>query len=228
VKKSPLAGICTGSSSTLYTLAILCGGQGSRMGGADKGLLSCGDNSFVEAAISRFRQADMPIGSVIISANRNQSCYQGLGARVVKDQRQGYLGPLAGLEAVLSLASPQMPLLLIPCDMPGLPDDLASRLVESLSGQPADTIVIANDGERAQPLCMALYPSAFRQSLSAFLDSGGRGVFQWLKQHHVVEVNYSGRRHCFNNINDGSAYLAHFGYDPRNESISSCKIATTP
>lgn len=234
-----------------YTLGILCGGQGSRMGGVDKGWLSYQGSSFVETAIQRFQCERQPVAKIVISANRNQQQYRCLGVTVVADQRPGFIGPLAGLEAIMSVASPEQPLVVVACDMPALPDDVAQRLMAGLREAPTGTIVIANDGERAQPLCMALYPQQAKQSLQAFLDNGGRGVFQWLKRHHCREVGYAGQQACFRNVNDHLAYQAlisqrtsstenrtsrtennaqslHFGYDPRNESHRPCQYTATP
>lgn len=241
-----ISGSSRGGNGALadYTLGILCGGQGSRMGGVDKGWLSYGESSFVETTIRRFRCESLPDDSVIISANRNLLQYQALGAQVVADQRSGFLGPLAGLEAILSIARPERPVLMLACDMPALPNDLAARLISALLNEPEDTIVIANDGERAQPLCMALYPSLACLHLKAFLDRGGRGVFQWLKQHRLREVLYCNQANSFCNVNEPHAYQAltsgksimdsginaqslHFGYDPRHEKHRPCEFAST-
>jgi len=228
-----------------YTLGILCGGQGSRMGGVDKGWLPYGNSSFVETTIRRFRCESLPDDSVIISANRNLLQYQALGSQVVADQRAGFLGPLAGLEAILSIARPERPILLLPCDMPALPNDLAASLITALLNEQEDTIVIANDGERAQPLCMALYPSLAYPHLKAFLDRGGRGVFQWLKLYRLREVLYCNQAESFRNVNELHTYHAltsgngitdrginaqplHFGYDPRHEKHRPCEFASTP
>lgn len=230
---------------TTYTLGVLCGGQGSRMGGGDKGWLPYKGSSFVESAIGRFRCESLPMDSVIVSANRNCQRYQGLGVQVVRDLRPGYKGPLAGLEAILTIANPDQPLLLLPCDMPELPEDLAMRLIATLYKATPGTIVIANDGERAQPLCMALYPAMAYPHLKQFLDGGERGVFHWLKQHRLREVPYSDHAHRFCNVNEPLAYQAlvshgddvdrennappmYFGYDPRHESHRTSQFAPTP
>lgn len=197
---------CRNRVLTMYTLGILCGGQGSRMGGADKGWLSYGSRSFVEAAMHRFQGDSLGSHNVIISANRNRQRYQQLGVRVVPDQRPGFIGPLAGLEALVDAASADQPLIVLACDMPNLPEDLAQRLLSALLQEPEETIVIAHDGVRPQPLCMALYPSPAKRNLKVFLDKGGRGVFQWLKQRRVREVPYIGRQAYFANINDPLSY----------------------
>jgi len=231
--------------SDAYTLGVLCGGQGSRMGGADKGWLPYGNSSFVETSIRRFRCESLPSESVIISANRNLPRYQALGVQVVADQRPGFAGPLAGLEAILSIARSDRPLVLLACDMPALPADLATRLVSALSNGPEGTIAIANDGERAQPLCMALYPSLAYPHLKVFLDRGGRGVFQWLKLHRLREALYCNQSENFCNVNEPHTYQSltngkgttdcginaqplHFGYDPRHEKHRPCEFASTP
>lgn len=237
---------CRNRVLTMYTLGILCGGKGSRMGGVDKGWLSYGSRSFVETAIHRFQSDSLVSHTVIISANRNRQRYQQLGVRVVPDQRPGFIGPLAGLEALVDAASADQPLIVLACDMPDLPDDLAQRLLNALLQEPEETVVIAHDGVRPQPLCMALYPSRAQHNLKVFLDNGGRGVFQWLKQRRVREVRYIGQQACFGNINDQLSYQdlvsqqqnarirsennaqsLHFGYDPRHESYRSRQLAPT-
>ena len=84
-----------------YTLIILAGGQGQRMGGADKGLVEVDGKPLVAHLLDNLLPRPTRI---VISANRNADRYQAWADQVVADRRDGFLGPLAGLEAALGEA----------------------------------------------------------------------------------------------------------------------------
>ena len=72
---------------------VLAGGAGSRVGGADKGLLPLGGRPLVEHVLERLRpQCDR----LLIVANRNLDDYARY-APVLHDDNEGHAGPLAGL-----------------------------------------------------------------------------------------------------------------------------------
>ncbi len=162
-----------------WQLLILAGGRGERMGGVDKGLLAFQGRPLVCHLRDRFAPPRLRI-----SANRHDEDYARLGLGTVPDHRDSFCGPLAGLESLLAATmaaddgAATVPAVLIPCDMPWLPADLPARLLAALSGE--DTIAVAHDGERLQPLCMALHPARWRDDLGRYLDQGRRSVFGWL------------------------------------------------
>ena len=102
---------------------ILAGGQGSRMGGADKGLVLWQGRAFVDYVIDCIRPQ---VAHIAISANRNLEQYAQRSPHVFADARQWqHLGPLAALCTAASdfqLASAEW-LLIVPCDTPKLPRD---------------------------------------------------------------------------------------------------------
>ena len=156
-------------------LVVLAGGAGTRMGNADKGLVQIDGLSLAETLLSRLGTRKR---RVIISANRNQPLYQKMCDQVVSDQRSGFAGPLAGIEAALTAVKSAV-CVVLPCDMPGLPADLPAALVSRLGHD--GSAVYLHDGARPQPLCLALRSAAVRQSLSDFLDRGERSVIRWLE-----------------------------------------------
>lgn len=162
-----------------WQLLILAGGRGERMGGADKGLLVFQGQPLVCHLRDRFAPPRLRI-----SANRHGEDYAGLGLITVPDRRDRFCGPLAGLESLLAAVaeaddgSAMAPALVVPCDMPWLPADLPMRLLAALSSE--DTIAVAHDGERLQPLCLALHPARWRDDLAHYLDQGRRSAFGWL------------------------------------------------
>ncbi len=173
--------------ATAYTLIVLAGGQGRRMGGCDKGLLRLGQQGFVEALVQRLRCTVPGADQVLISANRHHNEYGRTGAQVCADIRAGFQGPLAGLEAALVQAPVHQPVVVVPCDMPLLPGSLPRQLLAPVMADPA-AISVLHDGQRRQQLCLALWPAATLPSLSAHLDQGQRSVASWLSGQLITEV----------------------------------------
>ena len=85
---------------------VLAGGQGSRMGGVDKGLQPFRGQPLALHALQRLAPQ---VGALLLSANRHQGDYQALAAPfhapVLADGLAGYAGPLAGFLAGLARSS---------------------------------------------------------------------------------------------------------------------------
>lgn len=112
---------------------ILAGGRARRMGGQDKGLIPLAGRPLIAWVIEALSSQ---VGSILISANRNQAAYAAFGCPVIGDEAggaglAGFQGPLAGIAAALTLAETPW-LLTLPCDAPLPPVDLAARLVSAL------------------------------------------------------------------------------------------------
>ncbi|MEX2490100.1 MAG: molybdenum cofactor guanylyltransferase, partial [Pseudomonadales bacterium] len=130
---------------------VLAGGRGSRMGFADKGLVELDGVRLIEHVIRRIRD---DVSELIISCNRNFDEYKQYGI-VVEDNRPGFPGPLAGiLSAAAQVTSPIC--LVVPCDMPHLPENLCQKLMAQLN---AHSACVVHDGYRLQPLVMLLRKS---------------------------------------------------------------------
>ncbi len=177
---------------------ILCGGAGQRLNGADKGLLPFENRAMVEWVIDAI---EPQVSDIVISANRSIDTYSGFGHTVVRDETEGYQGPLAGLIAALRVLSPRTEIqavLLSSCDTPHLPSDLLERLANSLNSQ--INIAVAHDGLRKQNLHCLVRRAAW-PSLFDFFENGGRAVHRWQKKAGVTEVDFSDKASHFLNIN---------------------------
>lgn len=101
---------------------ILAGGQGSRMGGVDKGLVQWHNKALIDHVIEKIRPQ---VSHIAISANRNLESYAQRSAHVFSDARQWqHYGPLAALCTAandLQIATADW-LLIVSCDMPRLPE----------------------------------------------------------------------------------------------------------
>jgi len=185
---------------TNITGCILAGGRGLRMGGADKGLIPWQDKPLAGHMLDRLAPQ---VGSVLIIANRNVDRYQALSAAgvtttVLPDGTPGYLGPIAGITTALGAA--QTPFLVtVPCDTPGFPADLVTRLHDALAGSNAD-VAVTHDGEQRQFL-FAMYRTAVLGSARAALEAGERAVWRWHEKLEVVEVPFVDAASQFANFN---------------------------
>lgn len=177
------------------TGVILAGGQGKRLGGADKGLVSLQGKPLIEHVIAALQPQ---VGHLLISANRNRETYAAYGFPVIADVIGDYDGPLAGMLSAMRAASTPY-ILTAPCDAPALPVDLAQRLCAALARVNADAAVAVSGG-KMQPV-FALLSTRLAGELQKFLEAGGRGVGEWMRRLPAASADFSGREDAFVNIN---------------------------
>jgi molybdopterin-guanine dinucleotide biosynthesis protein A len=177
------------------TGVILAGGQGSRMGGVDKGLQVFRGKPMVQHVVERFAPQ---VGELLINANRNAQAYERFGHRVIADEIEGFAGPLAGFERGLAHAQGEF-VATVPCDSPFVPHDLVERLKAALQKHEAD-LAVAKTGEQAHPV-FSLMRCNVHASLREFLASGQRKIDRWYAALAVVEVAFDDEAEGFLNIN---------------------------
>jgi len=180
---------------TEITGLVLAGGQGSRMGGVDKGLQLFRGRPMVAHVIERLAPQ---VDEILINANRNPEAYEDFGHRVIADEIDGFAGPLAGFERGLAHASHQL-VVTVPCDSPFLPADLVSLLLTAMRNAETD-LAVARTGEQPHPV-FCLMRRGVHASLREFLASGQRKIDRWYSQLRVVEVPFDDEPDAFLNIN---------------------------
>ena len=174
---------------------ILSGGQAIRMGGVDKGLVLLNNKPLIQHALERLQpQCD----EILINANREIERYQSLGCPVLSDEHPDFIGPLAGVWLGLKHCRHQY-LLTVPCDSPVFPLDLAQQLMETLTQQQAD-IIIVRCGEHTHPV-FSLCKKTALPSLTEYLNHGGRKVSTWQKSLKYAEAHFDERAEAFINLN---------------------------
>ncbi|RDY26386.1 molybdenum cofactor guanylyltransferase [Romboutsia weinsteinii] len=125
------------------TLAILAGGQSSRMNYNNKAFLDYRGKSFIEYLISLGKDYK----EVIIVAN-DQEIYKKFNVRVVKDMYVGN-GPLSGIHSALKNATTDK-VLCIACDMPLMNEEIIKTLGEYKGEY---QVLVPKVDNRLQPLC---------------------------------------------------------------------------
>ena len=177
------------------TGVVLAGGQGSRMGGVDKGLQVFRGKAMVEHVLERLAPQ---VDEILINANRNAEAYARFGHRVIADEIEGFAGPLAGFERGLAHASGEL-VISVPCDSPFLPLDLVSRLREAMQRDNTQ-VAVAKTGEQVHPV-FCLMQRGVHESLRQFLASGQRKIDRWYPQLTTTLVAFDDEPDAFLNIN---------------------------
>lgn len=174
---------------------VLAGGLGRRMGGVDKGLQIMQGKPLVSWVIERLQPQ---VDALLINANQNLDRYREFGHPVITDQVSGFAGPLAGLQAGLTVCTTPL-LVTVPCDSPFLPTDLVARLRAELTRTNAQ-LAVAKTGEQAHPV-FCLTRREVVGGLTEFLAAGGRKIDAWYAGLAVVEVAFDDEAEGFANIN---------------------------
>ena len=181
------------AASEPVTGLILAGGEGRRVGGADKGLLDYRGKPLVAHVIERFAPQ---VDALIISANRNLEDYLDFGYPVVTDASEERLGPLAGIAA--GLRACETPWLAVcPCDCPQLPLDLVARLQAGAGRSP---LAMAASPGGLHPTFL-LCRRALLAGLEATLSQGTRKLRDWCRAQAAVEVPFPADA-AFRNLNN--------------------------
>jgi molybdopterin-guanine dinucleotide biosynthesis protein A len=183
------------------TFLVLCGGQGLRMGGADKPLLAWHGQPMIDRVLSSV-PADM---AKLISANRNLTQYAQRG-HVVEDATilrrfKAATGPLVGIMAAFEALAEQPEqrwLLISPGDTPCLPRVWWQVMQQTAADKQVDAVV-AFDGERQQHLHLLAH-RRLAESLRDYLRTGHKAVYVWLESVHAERACFDDPQ-AFRNVN---------------------------
>lgn len=175
------------------TGVILAGGQSSRMGGSDKGLLLLNEKPLYQHVLSRLHSQ---VGHILISANRNAEKYQQSGYPVIADATPDFSGPLAGMLAGLTHARTKW-VFFAPCDVPALPLDIVDRLWQQREESLA---IYVKDGEQAHPT-LSLMHIELINPLTRYLAQGDRKLMLFLQSIRSHAVMFNDVARSFSNLN---------------------------
>lgn len=188
------------------TALILAGGQASRLGGTDKGLIECAGRPLLEHVLARVAPC---VAAVLISANRNLDAYRRYGHPVIADATADFPGPLAGIARGLEDCTTEW-LWVVPCDAPQVDARLLDRLTQACRKRNARAAVPLENGQM-HPTFALLHRTTLA-SLEAYLAAGRRAAHAWLKMLPAAEVECGDHPAWFANVNtpeDLAACAAH-------------------
>ena len=186
---------------------ILAGGQATRMGGGDKGLLALGEGVILDHVLARLGPQ---VGAVALNANGDPARFARFGLPVLPDPVADYPGPLAGVLAGLDWAAGEgaEAIVTVAADTPFFPCDLVATLQGAAEGMAHPLVLAATPrgeeetksmsrGGQVRHPTFGLWPVALRDDLRAALGDGLRKVVLWTDRH-------GGREALFD---DGDAFF---------------------
>jgi molybdopterin-guanine dinucleotide biosynthesis protein A len=157
--------------------AILCGGLGRRMGGADKSQLVVAGRSFIDLQLAVLR----PLTSDVMLVDRDDQRAVADGVRLVTD-RVRESGALGGLFTALDAAEHDR-VIVLACDMPFVTTEFLEYLIERAT---ADAVVPV-DARGRHPIC-GVFHRRIAPALKLLIASGRLRVEAALATLDVREI----------------------------------------
>lgn len=170
---------------TAITLGVLAGGRGQRLGGRDKAWVLHHNKTLLQHTLSAF-----PGGYAerLVSAREDDARFARMGLRAVFDQRPGFAGPLAALEALCAACTTPW-LLTVPVDVQRIPDDLP----DALRGAVARDGVVVKDATGLQPLIGLWRTVALQAAVSDLLEAGELAAHRLVSRLDLARMDISPR-----------------------------------
>ena len=172
---------------------ILAGGQATRMGGGDKGLLDLDGKPILTHVVARLRPQ---VEAIIINANGDPARFDFLNLQVVPDSIAGFVGPLAGVLAGMDYAAEHGfdSVVTVAADTPFFPADLVDRLLDAARARDSNLILAATPDETrgiSRHPTFGLWPVGLREDLRKALERGIRKVVVWTGSHNGAEAMFA-------------------------------------
>jgi molybdopterin-guanine dinucleotide biosynthesis protein A len=114
------------------------------------------------------------------------------------DELEDFQGPLAGVSSALKACFTRY-LLVLPCDSPLIDEELIDNLISRMGKTEVD-ICVAHDGS-IMHATFAIIEAKLSKSLEEFLESGGRKMALWYRQHSIERIDVSSQLEVLTNLN---------------------------
>ena len=180
------------NESTRVSCIILAGGQGKRVGGADKGLILYNNKPLIEHVFDAIKPQ---VDDIVISANRNIESYKSYSAKVTGDSTEGYQGPLAGIAACLKYCKHEL-VLVVACDMPNLPGNLVTRLISEINNNSFSIATVDNHHQLA-----LIIKGNMIDSVQQRLKNKQLKLIRWVESFSYHMVSFDDMPDAFTNLN---------------------------
>ena len=179
---------------------IMIGGKSSRLGGGIKSLIKINNKKIFDIILERIQPQ---IDKIIINSNIEDTEISKYKFPIIKDVKQGYLGPLAGIHAGMQWLNKNKPevdwLLTLPGDTPFIPLNLVSCFKKKINQN--SKIILAKSNDKIHPIIGAWHTSLLK-SLNAHLESGTRKILEWAENHPLEFLEFKEKGYDpFFNIN---------------------------
>jgi molybdopterin-guanine dinucleotide biosynthesis protein A len=185
-----------------YPGVILAGGEGTRLGSVDKGLVDLGGTRLIERVIDRLAPQ---CATLAVSANGDPKRYAEFGYPIIPDGTAHMQGPLAGVLAGLDWAAMKgfEAIVTVATDTPFFPTDLVARLSQVSRPEGFGIAVTEEDGKTRWHPTFGLWPVSLRDDLRVALARHQRRMVQFAESKGAVPVLFEGAtpKELFFNVN---------------------------
>jgi len=189
------------------TGAILAGGCSSRMLGQDKALSDLAGKPLLQHVVDRVAEQ---VDELAICIESEAASIYALGLVQLADPLPGHRGPLGGVLSALRYTSGRNEwLLVVPCDAPFLPLDLAAELRNRAEQADSPCAVVRWRGHR-QPTFSLWHTSLLKDVEQAFETRDQAGLWACQDRCHAVALDWPDHADTalpepFFNVNDVGA-----------------------
>ncbi|MGB1702296.1 MAG: molybdenum cofactor guanylyltransferase MobA [Cycloclasticus sp.] len=171
--------------------AVLAGGLSRRMNKQNKGFIPLNGKPLIDYVIDTLSQQ---CDTIVINSNENDSRLASYNHPVVKDSLEGYLGPLAGILAVMEWTEQHLPdckwIVTAPVDTPFLPEDLVSTLYQSHQTTQSALACACSNG-RTHPV-IGLWPVNLLGELRlALVNEDLRKIDLWTSRYSIAHPSFA-------------------------------------
>lgn len=181
----------------MVTLAILAGGNATRMGGKNKAFIEIDGETFVKRI---YRNLSPLFDSTIIISN-DSSDFDIPGVSVFPDIYPNQ-GPLGGIHSAL-INSKNDYVFVVSCDMPFVDAEIAKALIEEFFRKKPE-IIVPTINSYIEPL-FAIYSKELTKKIESIVESTSsrsiRGLLQLSNTSYFEFPNTPIVKRCFTNIN---------------------------
>lgn len=170
---------------------ILAGGLSRRMSKQNKCFIPLNGKPLIEHVLEKLiPQCD----TILINSNKQNERLVTYKLPIVRDTLEGFLGPLAGILSVMEWTKQHKPeckwIVTVPVDTPFLPDDLVSKLYQSVQSNHSE-LACACSQERSHPV-IALWPTSLSDDLRhALIDEQMRKIDLWTSRYNISHQDFS-------------------------------------
>jgi molybdenum cofactor guanylyltransferase len=182
---------------------VLAGGKSTRMG-RDKAMLPVEGVPMMQRIIEQLKPS---FSEIIISASGAGICAEP-GCRLVPDRVEGQ-GPLMAIASALSSSSNDINMV-VPCDMPDLPQHLIATLLRQAAN--VDGVVPVTEDGKYEPL-FAVYRKSMLAGAEKALARGERRVISMYEGMNVIGIPVDDEKEL-KNLNTMADYIARCGNPP--------------
>jgi molybdopterin-guanine dinucleotide biosynthesis protein A len=183
-----------------YALGVIAGGRSSRWGKSESKCLSAFRGQAMIA--SALNQLSLPVHAVCIRPEQYPAWQAAkLPYLIVQESRPDLPeGPLKGIHCLLSSLGERQQLIILPCDMPLLTDQVIEVLWKKQQEIGEDyPLLLTEASGKHTPVC--LLSQRQLTSLESYLLTGEQKLIRWLEKEGVIAVPWLGDQALLQNMN---------------------------